>query len=335
MTPLSIGIDFWTGSVLRAVYIGSLYAIMALGLTITYASSKYPNFAHGDLITIGGYAAGLLTSRFGWNFIPATLAAAALGAILAFSMFKFAFLPLMKTLQNFLMLLVATVAVSLLLESVMNIVAPAIGVPLVQHAIPQVVLFRVANAPISNVFLMTVPTMFALMVLLTLFLKRTKIGKAMRGLSSNAPLAEACGINTDRVQYVAWMLGGALAGVGGSFLALNIPISPTSGLSTFVEFFPATIIGGMVSVPATIAGAFLVGLAENPLMDSLNLVSGVSYAFKPLVAFSLAVIVILIRPTGLVDLRLPFKRTITSKLNRMSGRKGIARIWRLISSRSR
>jgi branched-subunit amino acid ABC-type transport system permease component len=316
MDPVALGIDFWGGSFLRALYIGSLYAIMALGLTITYASSKYPNFAHGDLITIGGYAAGFLTSRLGWNFVPATFAAAGIGALLAFSMFRFAFLPLMKTLTNFLMLLVATVAVSLILESVTRIGSTAIGVPYVMQAIMPVVLFRVGTSAITNVFLMTIPTMIALMLLLTFFLKSTKIGKAMRGLSSNASLAEASGINTDRVQYAAWMLGGALAGVGGSFLALNTAISPSTGLTIFVEFFPATILGGLVSVPATIAGAFIVGLAENPLMDSLNISFGVSYAFKPLATFSLAIIVLLIRPRGLIDLHLPAWKTVVSRLTK-------------------
>jgi branched-subunit amino acid ABC-type transport system permease component len=298
---------------MRAVLIGSLYSLMALGLTMSYAASKYPNFAHGDLVTAGGYLAALLTSRFSWDFVSATVIAAAAGGIVGFSMFRFIFMPLMKKLQNLLMLLVATVAVSLMLRNFITLVAFPFQLMLVMHPMQIQGVAQVGGIVVTNIFVATVPTMLCLTFLLYMMLSRTKIGKAMRALSVDPALAESCGVNTDRIQSIAWALSGAMAGLAGSFLAWNTALTPTTGSAIFIEYLPASIIGGMVSFPATVVGAYIIGLAENPLMDFLNMNFGIVYDLKPAVAFCLAIAIILIRPTGLAGL--PSRREILAKLH--------------------
>jgi branched-subunit amino acid ABC-type transport system permease component len=170
---------------------------------------------------------------------------------------------------------------------------------------------QIGGIVVTNIFVATVPSMLGLMLLLHMMLSRTRIGKAMRALSSEPALAESCGVNTDRIQSLAWALSGAMAGVGGSFLAWNSVLMPNTGMYTFIEYFPASIIGGMVSFPATVVGGYIIGLAENPLMDLLNMTFGVAYDLKPAVAFCLAIAVILIRPSGLAGL--PSLREILAK----------------------
>lgn len=310
----------------QSVLVGCLYAVMALGLTLTYSITKVPNFAHAEYVTVGGYilAAFTLANRGaivaggagGFNAIVAGIViiagfvlAALVSALIAVSSDELVFKPLFRRAATPLHLLVASIGVGLVIRYALSlVVAPAdllvVSPPIVKNLIrlPGGAPLTVMGAPLTNLFLTVVPTAFGLVLALHLLFTRTRIGKGMRAMASNFDLARISGIKTGTVRRITWILAGALAGVGGAFWVVDVPGTPEMGWGILLWLFAASILGGFSSYWGTVVGGFIVGFAENLGIRALNDAFGVSFSYRPLIALVIIVAVFLIRPQGITGL---------------------------------
>ncbi len=152
---------------------------------------------------------------------------------------------------------------------------------------------------LTNVFFWVVPTSIVLVVILSLILNYTELGREMRALADNADLAAIIGIPIERVKNLTWLLAGGLAGVGGAMWGMYTFVNPLLGWLAILSVFAATILGGMTSFIGTILGAYVVAFSENTLMQLLNHYLGIDFSFKPAIPFIIIILVLLFRPQGL------------------------------------
>ena len=296
--PLSLILD----SLVRSIQVGSLYALMALGLTLTFAVMRFPNFAYAEYITVGAYAA-LLTS-FWISNIPLILAASlGAAALVAWVTHRAVFRPLAQLKLSMYTLILASFAVGLILRYLIFLFVDAGGLFDKRIQVPLQVLVRTPNVVLTNIFFWTVPTVLGLVLVFSLLLARTDLGRQMRALADNETLARAMGIRVARVHDLTWLLVGGLAGVGGAFWGMYTSLNPLMGWITILSVFAASILGGMTSFGGTIAGAYLVAFSENLVMQWLNFQFGLDFTFKAAVPFVIIILVLLLRPQGLTQFR--------------------------------
>ncbi|MEM2883796.1 MAG: branched-chain amino acid ABC transporter permease [Nitrososphaerales archaeon] len=293
--------DWLLGSVLRSILIGSLYTLMALGLTLTLSVVRLPNFAHAELITIGAYVA-VLSSLISGDISLALILAFIITSLVAFSCHRVVYRPLSNRGATMYTLVLASFALGLVLRYIILLWASPTGYLQVRPLIPQQVVGLIGTTVILNVFLWSLPTAFILVLLLHLLLSRTKIGKMMRSVANNITLAQITGINVGKIQDISWLLAGGLAGVAGALWAILYYASPYVGWFALLSVFAAVVLGGLTSFSGTIAGGFIVGLSENLVMDVLNRSFGVEFTYKPVIPFAIIILVLLVRPKGLVGL---------------------------------
>ncbi len=296
--PSSLILD----SLVRSLQSGSLYALMALGLTLTMAVVRLPNFAHAELITVGAYVA-LLVSVSVSSSVPVILCAAFLGAALvALIVHRTVYRPLARLNLSIYAMILASFAVGLILRYLMFVIVDWADFFDKPVRVAQQVLVRVPNLILTNIFFWSVPTALVLMIALSLVLNRTDLGRQMRALADNLTLAKVVGIPVDRVYDLTWILAGGLAGVGGALWGIYATVNPLLGWVTLLSVFAATILGGMTSFTGTILGAYVVSFSENLLMQWLNFQFKLDFSFKPAVPFIIIIVVLLLRPQGLTGL---------------------------------
>ncbi len=318
------------GPILQSLLLGSLYAMMALGLTMTYRVTKVPNFAHAEFVTIGGYMGVVTLQAFGTSLVffsedpfGATLqmagaiaAAFAVGAVVALGTDELVFKPLAARGATPLHLLVASIGVGLILRYILFIVVATYDMLIVTAPMPKEVVARVGAGVLTNLHLWVIPTVLISVVALHLLFTRAKIGKGMRAMASNLDLAKVSGIPTAKARRFTWIIAGGLAGTAGALFAIDVPFSPETGWSILLWMFSAAILGGFVSFLGTILGGYIVGFAENLGIVLLHNLFAVPLSYRPLIALVIIVIVFLWRPTGLlggtpVDLRGSIRRLLT------------------------
>lgn len=288
-------------SIVNTIQVGSLYALMALGITLTFSVMKLPNFAHAEYITVGAYAA-LIVSRSG-DIHPMIILAAAcvLGALTALASHQMVFKPLEKQKASFYTLLLASFAFGLIVRYILYIIADQFSLFETRIRIPLEIVYRSHTIILTNVFMWAVPTSILLVILLTLLLNYTPLGREMRALANNINLARVIGIAVERVKRNTWLLVGGLAGVAGALWGLSTSVSPLTGWVAILSVFAAAILGGLSSFPGTILGAYVVAFSENTVMQFLNFYLDVDFGLKPAIPFMMIILVLLIRPQGFTD----------------------------------
>ena len=301
-------VDYWlidlVDSLYRASMIGSLYALMSVGLTLTMAISRVPNLAHAEFVTVGVFVGMVLTRYYQIGLVPTLFVAALSSAALALLSYYLVFRPLMRRGASLFMLMVASFALSLMIKYIIYIIASAQHWIGMKAGIIVEVITKLGFLNITNLFLWTLPTSICIMLLLHLLMQKTRFGKIMRAVADNMPLAKAIGININQVIFLTWLIAGALAGLSGAFLVFFTQAHPESGGFALLRMIAASAIGGFSSLPATIIGGFIVGFAENTGMDILNRYFGLDFAFKPAIPVLIVVLVLLIRPGGLAGISL-------------------------------
>ncbi len=294
--PLSLILD----STVRSIQVGSLYALMALGLTLTFAVMRFPNFAYAEYITVGGYIALLVSLRI--SNIPVILVASfAAAALVAFLTHRAVFRPLAQLKLSMYTLILASFAVGLILRYLIFVFVDASGLFDKRIQVPLQAFFRAPGIVVTNIFAWSVPTVLLLVVLFSLLLTRTDLGRQMRALADNEILARVMGIRVKRVHDLTWLIVGGLAGVGGAFWGMYTSLNPLMGWITILSVFAASILGGMTSFSGTILGAYIVAFSENLLMQWLNFQFGLDFTFKAAVPFVIIILVLLLRPQGLTQ----------------------------------
>lgn len=271
--------------------LGSVYAVIAIGYTLVFGVLNIVNMAHGGIIMIGAYIGLLLVTVAGWGLFPALIGAMVGGAILGYLLEVLALRLLRGKKVTHLAPLISTIGVSIFLESAALLVfgPQTRAFPTDYNQLMDFGLFK-----ISEIQIISMGTAIVLMVLLTLLLNKTKIGKAVRATAENIETASLLGIHTRRIITFTVMLASALGAAAGVLIALSFnAIEPTMGTSMGFKGLAVLIMGGLGNVGGAMAGGFILGVAE-----VFSVAYGAS-SFRDAVAFGLIILILFIRPQGL------------------------------------
>ena len=277
----------------NGIGLGSVYAIIALGYSMVYGIAKMLNFAHGDVIMIGAYICFCATQYWGLPPALSVLAAMVVCTVLGVVIEGLAYKPLRQA--SSLAVLITAIGMSYLLQNIALLVWGANP-----KSFPSVVsvgslsLFG-GQMIISGETMITVAANLIIMIGLTLFTSRTKMGKAMRVVSEDRGAAELMGINVNRTISLTFAIGSALAAIAGVLLCSTYPVlMPTTGSMPGIKAFTAAVFGGIGSIPGALLGGVLLGIIE---------ILGKAYVSTELgdaLVFGVLIIVLLVKPTGLL-----------------------------------
>ncbi|MDQ7859377.1 MAG: branched-chain amino acid ABC transporter permease [Armatimonadota bacterium] len=269
---------------------GSLYALVALGIVLLYRSSRVLNFAHGDIATLATFVAFTLLGRavpFAAAVAAGLLAAAALGA----AFFFFVLRPAREA--SLLGKIVITLGLALVLSGVMLVTWGA-DTQVFPFPLSDTRVYRLGGVVVSEMSVGTIGAGMALMGLMYGLVQRTTLGLAMRAVAQDATAAQALGIPARRIYALTWGLASALGGAAGVLLAPVVYLDPYMMLDPFLKGFAAAVLGGIDSLPGAVVGGFILGIAENVFAGY------VSFKFKTTLAFAIIVLVLTVRPEGLL-----------------------------------
>jgi neutral amino acid transport system permease protein len=274
---------------INGIAIGSILALAAIGLTLTYGILKLSNFAHGDFMTLGAYLTWLVNDS-GLNIWLSMLIAAA-GTIIAMLIAEYLlWKPMRDRRASDTTLIIISIGLALFLR---NGILLIYGGSNQQYLLPVVRALEFGDLRIAYYRLVVVGLAIAAIVALHLILKNTKIGKAMRAVSDNIDLARVSGINVERIVLWTWVITGTLTAFAGAMYGLIAVVRPNMGWFLILPMFAAVILGGIGNVYGAIAGAFIIGIAQElsvPLLGS---------EYKLGVALAIMIVILLVRPQGL------------------------------------
>jgi len=296
--------DTFVQQLINGLTIGSIYALIALGYTMVYGILRLINFAHGDIYMVGAYAGYLLAIQLGFSenpsifgFIVVLLGSMLIAALIGMAIERFAYRPVRKFSR--MTTLITAIGMSLFIEYLFVFIFS--GTP---RSFPQLLqndnytIF--GNATISTSQILIFAVSIALMVALQYTIFYTKIGKAMRAVSFNINSAKLMGINTDFVIAFTFAIGSALAAAGGVLTAqYNPKIEPLMGIIVGLKAFVAAVLGGIGNIPGAVLGGLLIGAAET-LVVGYGQNIGIPSTYRDAVAFAILILVLLVRPAGLL-----------------------------------
>lgn len=278
-------------TLLNGLSMGGTYAMIALGYTMVYGIAKMLNFAHGDIIMVGGYAM-YVTLLLAAHPVVALLVAVVFCVILGLCVERFAYKPLRGASP--LAVLITAIGVSSLLQSLAQIVfgsAPKMLMKLQISGAWQLGALRISHSTILTLALTVV-----IMVALTVFVKYSKIGRAMLAVSEDRDAARLMGINTNAIIAITFGIGSALAAVAGYSMLIKAPsLTNTLGAMPGIKAFTAAVIGGIGSIPGAMLGGILLGVIE-----AFSLSVPALAPFTNAVEFSILILILLVKPAGLL-----------------------------------
>jgi len=276
---------------LNGLALGSVYALIALGYTMVYGIIKLINFAHGEMYMLGAYFGFYAITMFKLSLFPAMLVSMVAAAVVGVLLERIAYRPLRNSPR--ISVLITAIGASLLFQSTAQLVFGAAFKPF-----PQAMPFRrIQLGPvfITNRQLLIFGVSVVLMVALHLLVTYTKFGKAMRAVARDKEAALLMGINVDRIISITFALGSALAATAGILVGMYYNrIDPYMGTMPGLKAFVAAVLGGIGIVPGAVVGGLLMGVAEN-LVVTLG-----SSTLRDAVAFAVLIVVLLVRPNGLL-----------------------------------
>lgn len=290
------------------VVLGSIIALGAIGLSLVYGIVRFANFAHGDLMSVGAYIALFMVSvvlswtgiedntlgalSFGWRMVIAFPIAMLTVAGVAILLDRLLYGRLRRKGSNVVILAMSSLGASFIIRMVIlilwgsdflfyrpGILRPAMELPLGIKIRPDQILILVV--------------VFVLISSLHFFLKRTKMGKAMRATADNMELALVSGIDTERIIIWTWGIGGALAAAGGILYGIDVQIHPAMGWNFLIPLFAATILGSIGNIYGALIGGLIIGITQQLSTAFLQ------PTYKPAVAFTVMIMILLIRPKGI------------------------------------
>lgn len=274
-------------TLINGLSLGGIYAMIALGYTMVYGIAKMLNFAHGDIIMVGGYVIYVFMATK--NPLLAILMAVVFCVILGITIEKVAYKPLRGASP--LAVLITAIGMSYLLQSLAQIIFGSANKMVTVYDFGSVSFFGV---PVLISALVTLGVTVAVMVALTLFVKYTRIGRAMVAVSEDKGAAQLMGININSIITITFAIGSALAAIAGLFYLLKAPsISSTLGAMPGIKAFTAAVIGGIGSIPGAMLGGILLGMVE-----SISYKISVIAPYTDAIEFSILIIILLVRPTG-------------------------------------
>ena len=274
-------------TIINGLSLGGIYAMIALGYTMVYGIAKLLNFAHGDIIMVGGYIIYIFLATN--NPILAIVMAVIGCVILGVCVEKVAYKPLRGASP--LAVLITAIGVSNLLQSLAQIIfgsAPKMA------TIYEFGVIKLFGATIQISSLVTLAVTFVVMVALTMFVKYTRIGRAMIAVSEDRSAAQLMGINVNSIITITFAIGSALAALAGMFYLLKAPsVSSTLGAMPGIKAFTAAVIGGIGSIPGAMFGGILLGMIE-----SISYKITVIAPYTDAIEFSILILILLVKPNG-------------------------------------
>ncbi len=282
--------------------LGSIYALISLGYTMVYGIVRLINFAHGDLLTVGAFVAYFLFSWLGltpFSFILAFPLAMLVTAGLGMLIERTAYRPLKNAPK--INSLITAIGVSLFLENLMRVL-PFIGTDFRRFPTLPSIKWEIFSVSVSSNQVLVIAIAAVLMVLLMVIVDHTKTGKAMRAVSFDTKAASLMGINVNHIISFTFAIGSALAAAGGILYATSYPqVEPYMGILPGLKAFVAAVLGGIGSIPGAMLGGVILGLAE-------TLTKGfISSQLSDAVVFSILIIILMVRPAGIMGKNLKEK----------------------------
>ena len=278
---------------INGISIGSVYAIIALGYTMVYGIAKMLNFAHGDVIMVGAYISFCVTSYLGLPAWVSVLAAVAVCTILGIVIEGLAYKPLRGTPS--LAVLITAIGVSYFLQNAAQLIWSSSPKNFTSVVTMKPISLMEGKIVITGEVLLTVAVCILVMVGLTLFTGKTRTGKAMRAVSEDRDAAQLMGINVNQTISTTFAIGSALAAVAGVLLCSTVPtLQPTTGSMPGIRAFTAAVFGGIGSIPGAMLGGILLGIIETFSKAYL------STQFSDAIVFSVLIIILLVKPAGLL-----------------------------------
>ena len=289
------------GSLIDGISLGSIYAVIALGYTMVYGIAKMLNFAHGDVIMIGGYMVFLSTTKL--LHLPPVLGvliAMLVCTILGMTIEKVAYKPLRKATS--LAVLITAIGVSYFLQNIALIIFGANPVNFSSVvSIPSIRLFDgqiVISGEASTAIVVSLLIVFSL----SLFINKTKTGKAMLAVSEDKGAAQLMGVNVNKTISITFAIGSALAAIAGALYCSAYPIlQNTTGAMPGIKAFTAAVFGGIGSIPGAMIGGILIGIIE---------ILGKTYISSQLadaIVFAVLILILMFKPTGILGKKMTEK----------------------------
>lgn len=282
---------YFVSQLLNGLGIGSIYALVALGYSMVYGIVKLINFAHGDIIMVGGYA---VFQMLAWN-MPlwfAALGSVIFCAVVGILIEKIAYQRLLDKQVPRITLLITAIGVSFFLQNLYQLIYGSESRPMPQlFTLPKI---TVADISISET-LLNIAVAVVILIVLQLFVGRTKTGKAMRATSEDAGAAVLMGINTNKVIMITFAIGSGIAAIGALLYSNKyMQINPMMGSMLGLKAFVAAVLGGIGSISGAALGGIVIGVAE-ALSSALNI-----SAYADAVVFGLLILILLFKPDGLL-----------------------------------
>ena len=275
-------------TLLNGLSSGGTYAMIALGYTMVYGIAKMLNFAHGDVIMVGSYTLFVVMSSLG-NPLLALLLAVICCAVLGMTIEKLAYKPLRGASP--LAVLITAIGMSYLLQSVAQMIFGAADQRVFLFDLGQI---TIGTFKISAYTIITLACSAVIMVALSLFVKYTRIGRAMIAVSEDKGAAQLMGINVNFIITITFAIGSALAAFAGFFMVLKSPpVNSTLGAMPGIKAFTAAVIGGIGSIPGAMLGGILLGLVEAFTQTNAQIAP-----YTIAIEFAILIVILLVRPSG-------------------------------------
>jgi len=276
---------------INGISLGSVYAIIALGYTMVYGIAKMLNFAHGDVIMIGAYIIFFMIYKFNLPILLSIIISILICLLLGIIIERLAYKPLRKA--SSLSVLITAIGVSYLLQNLAQLFWTSSN-----KIFPNIISngsFSFGSISISYLTIITILVCLLIMLVLTLFVNKTKIGMAMRAVSEDKDAARLMGINVDRTISITFAIGSGLAAIASALFCAAYPaVYPTLGSMPGIKAFTAAVFGGIGSIPGALVGGIVLGIIET-LSKAY-----ISTQLSDAIVFAILIIVLLIKPTGLL-----------------------------------
>lgn len=278
---------------INGISLGSIYAIIALGYTMVYGIARMLNFAHGDIIMVGGFAIFTMVSTLGMapmvGIITAVIVCTLLGVTIEFVAYR----PLRGA--SSLAVLITAIGVSYLLQNLALLIFGSNARQFTSVVTISSLKLAGGRLSISGETIVTIAVCIVIMIALTAFINKTRIGQAMLAVSEDKGAAALMGINVNRTIAVTFAIGSALAAVAGALLCSTYPsLTPYTGSMPGIKAFVAAVFGGIGSIPGALLGGIILGVVEN--LSKAYISSQLSDA----IVFSMLIVILLVRPTGIL-----------------------------------